>query len=96
MPGGAGHGLCVGVDGEVVSGEAAWDARLGVDGLDGGVVAGGRERVERLARRVGRVGQHQPHEPLSADVANSGGVGVGGVVGGCGVLLEEAGADLGV
>ena len=59
-PGGAGHGLCVGVDGEVVSGEAPWDERLGVDGLDGGVVAGGRERVERLARRVGRVGQHQP------------------------------------
>ena len=65
VPGGAGHGLRVGVDGEVVSGEAPGDARLGVDGLDGGVVAGGRERVERLARRVGRVGQHQPHEPLS-------------------------------
>ena len=43
VPGGAGHGLCVGVDGEVVSGEAPGDARLGVDGLDGGVVAGGRE-----------------------------------------------------
>ncbi len=73
VPGGAGHGLRVGVDGEVVSGEAACDARLGVDGLDGGVVAGGRERVERLARRVGRVGQHQPHEPLSPGVANNGG-----------------------
>ena len=33
VPGGAGHGLCVGVDGEVVSGEAPCDARLGVDGL---------------------------------------------------------------
>ena len=109
VPGGAGHGLCVGVDGEVVSGEAPGDARLGVDGLDGGVVAGGRERVERLARRVGRVGQHQPHEPLSVrGVGASGGVGgvgggvgggvdgVGGVVGGCGVLLEQAGSDSGV
>ena len=80
----------VGVDGEVVSGEAPCDARLAVDGLDGGAVASGRERVERLARTARRTNRAESRRATAPRTPQrrrrSGGVdGVGVGVSGAGV-----------